>query len=402
MLEKWKNRITACSGIELNIASDGSINISLVRISLKNKLIHIDDKKVYQGVWDEVLNIPNEPVALSITGKGVLIKKTSRMEMVTEQNLQHLFPNMNLSEFYVQHFQSGAFSFLSIVRVEVVDEILEEFKKQGVEVLMFSLGPFVVDQVLNQLNVYGSQVDFHGHQITLDSERNWVDYKYSLDISSRFALKIDIETMPEEYVVAYATAFQLILHDKMNLVEVENQVFKQRLEEFMAGMRFKRNAMMVLMLFFSLLFINVLVYSYYHNLNESLSNTVGQQSDFSVHKEKLIADVNKKEQMIKDLGWNKGLSYAFLCDQIGRTTPSAVLLTELSINSPNGKGAIAVKEDRLGSHHIRLKGQAENVYVINDWIHDLKKTKWVKGVQLEKYKTDDQIQKQVFTILLNY
>jgi len=404
-MEGWsfQNNMSACAGAEVNIDVDGSFHISLVKISLQKKLIHIDKKKDYKASLENMTEEPiKEPLAVSLSGKGVLIKKVPRMEAVTEQNLQHVFPNLVLSEFYVQHFLSGDYSFLSIVRIEVADAVLEAFRKQGSEVMILSLGPFVVDKVLSQLNIYGGDIHFHGHQLLLNDKKDWLDYKYSPDVRARFVLKIDIETMPEEFLLAYATAFQLILNESMELVEVENETIKKGLTELSASRKFKRNGTWVLASFFVFLLMNFFVFSYYSSKNEQLLSRAGQQSDFSVHKDKLIADVDHKEEMIKKLGWNKGLRYAFLCDQIGQTTPSSVILTELSINPLINKSSSMVREEKSEAHSIRLKGQAASVYVINDWIHTLKKKPWVKGVQLEKYKTDDQVQKQVFTILLNY
>jgi Tfp pilus assembly protein PilN len=159
---------------------------------------------------------------------------------------------------------------------------------------------------------------------------------------------------------------------------------------------------LVLAAFFGLLLLNFLVFSYYNSANQEMAGRAGQQSSVTVNKEKMEAEVKSKEGMVNSLGWNKGLRYAYLCDQLGQTVPGTILLTEMTVNTPRSAGSSLLKEAPAEPYTIRIKGQAGNVYVLNDWMYVLKQKAWVKKVQLEKYVTDEQQQTQVFTLLLNY
>ncbi len=395
--------LSSCAGAEVFIKADGTFDVRLLVLSLNHQLVQVGVKKQFNASLDKILAEPLEqPLAVTLTGRGILIKKTAKLELVTEQNLQHLFPNLKLAEFYVQHFVSGAHSFVAIIRREIANAILAAFKRQGAEVMLLSLGPFVADQVVAQFNVYNGELNFDGHQVVLDEEKAWQEYKYTAGATSEFILKIDIEVMPEPFVLAYASAFQLMLQERLDLVEVEAAGLAQPRAEHLAKLRFKRNGLLVLALFFALLLVNFLVFSYYHADNQEMAGRAGQQSSVSINKEKLESDVKEKEAMVNNLGWNKGFPYAYLCDQVGQTVPAAVTLTELTVNNLLATGATLIKENKPEPFSIRIKGQAANVYVINDWMYLLKQKPWVKKVQLEKYVTDEQKQTQVFTLLLNY
>jgi hypothetical protein len=392
-----------CAGAEVHLKQDGAYDVRLVKLTLNKKLIRIEEKKCYLGTAAKITDfVLAEPLAVTLTGKGVLIKKTARLKEASASTLQHLFPALKLEEFYVQHFPAGLNSFVAIVRREVADSVIAVFKKQGAEVLMLSLGPFVVDQVIPQLNVYGENLKFDGHALLLNDAKEWIEYGYSAGSEAGFPLKVDMETIPDEYLLAYAAAFQLILHDKLDVVDVASESINHRLSSLVAKLKFKRYCTAMIFFFFVLLMINFLVLSGYNLANENLMGKAGKQSYIYENRAKLEKDVKEKELLVKRLGWNKGYKYAFLCDQIGTTVLKEVILDELQINSLSGTGTGVIKDVPLELGNMKIKGHTGSVYAINEWIYELKQRDWVKDVQLEKYTADDQLQTQVFTILLKY
>jgi len=394
--------ITACAGAEVSILQDGGYAVRIAELSLQKKLIQITHKKEYAVSLAQIKTIGlTGPLALTLTGRGVLIKKTAKLETVTEQSLRHLFPNFKMEEFYLQHFVSGENSFIAFVRKEIADPIIAAFKKQGAEVLLFSLGPFVADQIIPQLNQYSGSLNFDGHQVTLNDQKDWLDYQYAAGTGSGFELKIDIEPIEEQFVLAYAGAFQLLLHERLELVSVDDQQIRDQLTELSAKLKFKKNSMIVLIFFFALLLLNFVVFSLYHSANQELAGKVDQRSDVFSDRQKLESEVKEKEAQVKQTGWNHGLQYAYLCDQIGQTVPIAITLNELNINGiKEVAGSSEKNKSETGS--MRITGQSASVYHIHDWMYALKQKPWVKAVQLEKYATDDQKGAQVFTLLLNY
>lgn len=395
--------LNSCAGAEVHLKPDGTYDVRLLKLSLSKKLISIEGKKRYLGSSAKITDLLLDgPLAVTLTGKGVLIKKTGKLEEASAKTLQHLFPALKLEEFYVQHFPAGAHSFVAIVRREIADAVMAVFKKQGADVLMLSLGPFVADQVIPQLNNYGETLKFDGHELVLNEAKDWVEYNYSSGAVAGFPLKIDMETIPGEFLLAYATAFQLILQDKLDVIEVASEEIRQRLSGLIADLKFKRYGTAMVFFFFLLLMVNFLVLSAYNSGNEELMSKAGKQSYIFENRTKLEAEVKEKELLVKQLGWNKGFKYAFLCDQIGATLPKEVVLDELQINPLTGSGIGLIKDTPLELGSMKIKGQTGSVYAINNWILELKQKNWVKEVQLEKYTADDQRQTQVFTILLKY
>lgn len=279
---------------------------------------------------------------------------------------------------------------------------MSAFKLKSADIVMLSLGPFVVDQVIPQINSYGAQLKFDGHDITFDGDKNWQEYSFMAGERSVFPLKIDIESIPEKYLLAYAAAFQFILHEQLNLIEVPSAEIKQNLVEYSAKLKFKKHGMLILLFFFILLMLNFLAFSHYNSGNQELMSKAGQQSYVFENRQKLEKDVKIKESTVQNLGWNKGYSYAYLCDQIGQTLPKEIKLEEMQVNSLSGAGSGLLKVPQLDNGSMRIKGQTTSIYAVNNWIYTLKEKSWVKEVKLEKYIADDQKGAQVFTLFLSY
>jgi len=395
--------ISDCTGAEVQLLGEGNYAIRVVQISQKGRRLDIEHKKEYALGLDAFRDIKiHGPLSLTITGRGVLIKKTGRLETITEQSLRHLFPGFKSDEFYVQHYDSGNQSFVAFIRKEIADPVINTFRKLGIQVLIFSLGPFVVEQVLPLLNNYGDTLKFDGHQVELDAEKNWVDYSYHAGSNSDFEIKLDIQPIQQQFLLAYAAAFQLILNERVETISVDQEQLGAELTELLAKLKFKRNGTMVLFVFFFLLLINFLLFSYFNSANQELVGKAGQRSNQTSDRAKLEEDIKVKERQVALLGWNHGQNYAYLCDQIGQTVPASITLKELNINYGTAKDSMAERKENVETGSISIIGQSANVYVINDWIYMLKQKPWVKTVQLEQYGRDEQKATQVFRLLLKY
>lgn len=395
--------LASCSGAEVQLLGDGSYRVRLVELARHKKLIEIVSKQEFSGGLPDIIKGKvSGPLALSITGKGVLIKKTKRLDHISEQSLQHLFPQLKLGEFYLQHFVGEEFSFIGLIRKEIADAIIAAFKELNIPILMLSLGPFIVDQIIPQLNSYGTALSFDGHQVLLSEEKLWTDYTYHPDAKSQFPIKVDIEVIPEQFLLAYATAFQLMLNTQLDLIAVEDEAIQENLQELSAQLKFQKHGGFALLAFFVLLLANFLLLGFYNSENEALSGKLGQKSDVVENRQKLEDEVKVKERLVQKLGWNKGYRYAYLSDQIGQTLPLGIKLDELQINPLWEIRAGLTGDIQQDFASIRIKGQTKSVNAINDWIYLLKDKKWVKEVKLEKYTVDDQKQAQVFTLHLTY
>lgn len=224
-----KNWINKCTGIELQLLPDNQINCNFCDVSLIKDKLTIGAKKQLAGELQAIVKETTQKIAvIAITGKGILTKKTSRLEIINNATMNALFPNLQIDQFYIQNLIADDFSFISLVRKESVDVIVQTFSESGIQVFSVSLGPFAVMSILNQLNVYDQKIQFDGHLLEYSKDLSLQNYQYTTGLNADFPIKIDIEPIPENYLIAYANAFQLLLYNQLQVVEVNVPIVKQR------------------------------------------------------------------------------------------------------------------------------------------------------------------------------
>jgi Tfp pilus assembly protein PilN len=398
-----KTGLDCCSGIEIKIGGDDTYEFKIVTLSIEGQLVNIDSKKQYTGTLEKLPFTSTIPVSLSFTGSGVLIKKTQFVEVLSDQVLQNLFPGLKIKEFYVQNFHSGEFSFVSVIRLEIIEKVLNAFKGHKILVLMVSLGPFAVDYALPLLNVYNQSVYFDGHQVKLDEQKSWVDYQYKMQSEPQFVLKIENEEIPETYLLSYASSFQLLLCGQLTPIELDLPVIEEDRNEYFAKLKFEKKGVLFLAILFVMLLINFLMLSYFDKENETMQGRAGSLVTITDDRDKIIKDLQFKEDLIKKLKWNKGLKYAYICDQIGKKVPGDIILTGLIVNAAE-ESLSQVQASTLnnGVGTISIKGRAKNVYGVNDLIYQFQRTSWIKEVKLGQFSNDEQSGMQLFTLQLKY
>jgi Tfp pilus assembly protein PilN len=396
--------LQACVGIELHILSDGETSCRMCDISLDNNSLSINSKfEVTGDLLDILKKIPVEkPISVTLTGKGVLTKKTSKEEELSDDKLLRLFPNINPGQFHIQNFISGDFSFISIIRKEVLDGILKTFEKRDLKILLVNLGPFASSNILKQINSYGTEIRFDGHLIILSEAGAWNDYKHSALTKSPFPLKIGIEPIPEQYLLAYAAAFQLALYHKLNAVVLPVDAVVKSLDDFEQKQKFNFRFAAVLGVFFVLLMVNFLIFSYYSSKNNVLLAEVSQSTASVETIQQTENDIKKSEALLKELGWYKGISHAWLADQLGQSLPADIKLREVAINPLN---TIETDRQRLEIYKfgtIEIKGEAKNLEPVNEWIYLLKNKTWLQKINLDSFSPSTENETQIFSITINF
>jgi len=397
---QWLN---SCTGIEIHILPDGSLSGRYCMVTTGKDSLDIIEK----GLLDENLlsvssKLPGRRVALTLTGKGVLVKKITEDNAGGSLQLNNLFPNLKAEDFYVQHFVSGSNIFISIIRRELVDDILLKLQKHGVEILLVSVGPFSASHILRQLNFYGGEAVFDGHQISSNKEHEWEEYKYVKGAQTGFPLKIGIEVVSEQLVLAYAAAFQLALYPRLDAVSLPVDRIEEQLVDFEQKQKFNFRGAVILSAFFLLLLVNFIAFTHFNSLNESLLSQVNHSASSVESMQKTENEIKVKENLIKELGWAKGINYAWICDQLGQSVPAGLKLKQLAVNPVNGTETNRQRREVFDTGKLMISGDAGEISEVNDWILRLKSVSWIKQVNLESFSPSADDEKQSFIISIKY
>jgi len=403
MLEQYY-AINKAIGVSINAGSDGTVAISACSVVIQNKQLSFE-KKITDLLKTEDLtkHFPvNMPLALNLSGKGILHKQIEKTEEINAANFSKVLPNANPDDFYIQNFISGDQSFVSVIRKADADKWINELTQSGFVPLMLSLGPFPVQNIISQLNIYDSQVIFNGNIIQRDNQSNWISYHYDPSALSPFALKVELENIDEKLIVPYASAFQLVLASKLDVTKAHVESLEKAFIQKISGNKLKVNAFVILAVFFILLLVNFIFFSWLDSSNSQLAARVSRSAQSTTDVDSINKQIKQKEGLLHNLGWEAGINKSALIDQIAVMLPPELTWKEVAIDPIDLPSTRIQKSLVFYNRQIRVTGNSQKIIPVNEWIARIKTKAWVKNVQLENYTFNNELDNGQFTITINY
>lgn len=387
-------------GVELVMMGENHFSCRLCLLSKKKDSLSIVSTKLLEGNLSAVMEaIPTKyPVALNLSGKGIIHKNLQFADRKDENGVfQTAFPSIEHGAFYVQQFNQGQYFTLSIMRRQIIDELLDKLKRAGLKIYKLGFGGLAINHIWSQLNIYDTSIQIDSHSFTLDGNKQVLSYSYGVGDRNEFPIKIGQEVLAEEFIVAYASAFQLMLHDKLDAVVANVTEINQGFSSFLVNEKLKKRGLVFLFTIFGLLLLSFLLFSHYNQQNARLAEQVGAQTANADQVDVLKSNIAKNETLLKQLNWNTGYNYGFILNEIGQSTPRQLQLQELAVNEYRTEQE---KLERLPN--IKITGSTENLTAVNNWIFVLKEKDWVKSVKLLKYQEDQETTSYQFNLLITY
>lgn len=394
---------TKAIGLAIQVDRDGVRLVAGCQIILKNKLLDFQ-KKIVDVPLDDLTKYfdPGVPVVLNIVGKGVLHKQVEKLEYIDKKNLSTILPNADPGQFFFQNFISGESSFVSIIRRTEAEKYIDIVRKQGFVVMMLSLGPFPVINVLDQLNNYDDELIFNGHSIRFDHEKKWINYTYNEGAKAHYSLKIDVNTIAEPILIPYAIAFQFLLFNKLQPVVAQISELDNVLKKAVVNKKFIICGAGILVVMFLLLLANFFAFFWLTSANKELANKAHISARNHSDMQNFDEMIKSKESLLREVGWSKTLSKVTMIDQLAGLLPPEVTWQEIAVEPEvNESGQLRSNQIFL-AHMIRIKGDSEYIEPINEWIARIKTKSWVKAVELENYNYSQETDTGQFSVLIKY
>lgn len=403
MLKKYY-RINQAGGVSLTIRQDGTVTVFACVIAANGNQLDITKKKTELNSIDELKNyFPSKfPIALNISGKGVLYKQLERIEEISQDNFGKVLPNANIDDFYVQNFISGDQSFVAVIRKSEADKWLGLLRGQQLPPLALSLGSFAAQHILSQLNIYESETVFDGHIIQRNEQLEWINYRYEETDLAKFPLKIESEKIDEGLIMPYATAFQLVLALQLELVQAHVPALSTAFNNVLENRKIKVFAFLTLSVVFILLLFNFILFTCLSSSNKRLVGQVSRFAQNTTSARDINEQVNKKENVLHNLGWDGGINKSTLIDQLAALMPAEITLKQLDINPVDINSSRTQRILVFFNRRIRITGTSDKIIPVNEWMARMKTKPWVKNMQLENYAFNSELNTGQFTIILDY
>ncbi|WP_443946605.1 PilN domain-containing protein [Pedobacter sp. AW1-32] len=386
-------------GLELQILSDQLYKCNYVILSQHKKQLQLTEKGFSEGTLPTILQkIPKKfPVALSISGKGIIHKSIILKENANLNYIKEAFPSVEEKEFYIQETLIDNHLTMSIARCGLVDDIVGIFLRAGLNILNLTFGGLAVSNIHELLSFSNGDNPIDRHIFTYTENQQFAGYRYQSGEVVNKAYTLAGTEMPENDVVAYANAFQLFLYNRLIKINVPHSEIDRALENFIEQWKIKKIGIFYLGGLFAALLISFLLFSHYNAENARLSESAGNIASNTEELDLFKKNIAENENILKRFNWNGGYNYGLLIDQIGRTMPRQIRLKRLLFNDFKNPKDVETRQPNLS-----IQGETSNLAAVNNWIFLLKEKKWIKSVELVSYEEDSQSDFYVFNISIKY
>tara|TARA_R110002072_G_scaffold287464_4_gene453155 strand:+ start:28122 stop:29297 length:1176 start_codon:yes stop_codon:yes gene_type:complete len=355
--------------------SDSDSVYHLIKVIIKKGSVKIQNQE-YNLSFDDLtakLN-KNTPLILSFAGRKV-INKT----VVKQSNyLDKILFNKDPEDFFIFELFENENVLISLVRKEVVDEVLGLFKKQELSVIDLSVGPFILENIksftpgLQEIKSPNFNYDFTSKAFSF----------FDPNDDRLIFINIGGETMDTRGLIAFSGF--------INYLNRENTYsnFDSFLITLAQDFSYKKATTTVSTYFIITLFL-LLVASY-------LTNNIYAEKSREIQKE-LVINEQVKEQILKlenDVQYKQNVisgsnigsygSVTFFLSQIASELGPDIIFNELNVYPVQGQIS---QNDKINifPNRITISGATSSNISFNQWILKLESLEWVEKAEMNSY-----------------
>jgi hypothetical protein len=370
-------------GLTISIRPDGYC-YDYVVVEKKKAELHVlnygNDISDYKELKLETTN--KYPLVVSVQGKGVLSKPVGIIDEDTEETLiSKVLPNAEAKDFYISKPNySINKGLVSVIRKETCEQTLELLP--GNRIISLSIGA-------NQISILPQLIDntrtwyFNNQQWILENKQVKIS-KPTVEDRIPDWQKVGDERIPTACLEAYAHViayFAESLNGSISLAQVDKNK-----KELLFSKLFMLSGWTILILLFSILLINFLLFDNYNKKFEQLNAELQQNSMVLAQMDTLSKQVEFKENFIEynNTGQTK---YSFYIDRLADLLPKNIVLVDLYVQ-PFEKRIKQGKETLVEKDKFVVKGVTKNSTILNSWVKDIQKEDWVFDTELIEYNRE--------------
>lgn len=375
LISYWNYGRTYC-GLELS-SKDGELQI--LGVIARRKQGEFQDLNFLQAgnLQDIKSKLPKrQHVHLAINTDKVLIKR-SEYGHNPEQALSQSFPGLDTADFYYQVIQSGSHGWISVCRKETVDGILNDFEKEGIHVVGFSLGFGAVHGLLPLLNQ--STVQTSRQQLEVVDNRVLSQH---LELENTYSYRIDDISVSSSHLLSVGAlvGYESPLDSTSNAVEQNNFLSSTYVQKNF----FRKAIPSALAILLIILLVNFLFFNHYYRRHQQLQ----QQSELvqvqTQQNEQLKKELGKKAQQVYHLMHSGYSKSSYYINRLVASKPPTVSLSALSYQ-PLSRNVRANKAIEYQQKQLEVSGVSVDKGAFSNWTHNLEGLPWIESVLVADY-----------------
>jgi Tfp pilus assembly protein PilN len=389
---------TEAIGLDVYVRPDGVKDYHAVLLVKEKNSFKLKAYKSWQGSLSELTEFaPSSlPVALSISGKGVLVKLVANANAQDPELMQRVLPNAKEIEFFIQKFPSGKNCFVALQRNEIADNLISELNTLGYQIAELSLGGLQTASIGLSLNVL-SPWKFSHYQLEF-STVELSDYVHQFRDDLTTITNLGGETLTEAAIPAFCAALQYLAESSPS--SVEKSILTEQKKEIRSRKLLQISLWGILLFFFFSLLINFVLFSSFSSTNNALQAKSVSASTLLKELDLLEKEVKEQNTFLTETGWLSDGKLSYLSDKIAASIPSGISLNQLNLQPLDDKKSKAEKKKVFDAGVIKIEGNCQKATSMNEWIETLKLIQDVQSVKLISYQYSDLDRKGKFEILM--
>lgn len=336
------------------------------------------------------------PLRISIDGKGVVHKKIEEAEnRELADLLERALPNANPRDFWLQSCVSSTYTHLSIVRKEIIEQLMEESAQLKLNILDIVLGPLGLTTLIPLLEIPADGIKLNNSYYEIDMHQDGIVTFEKSQENVGWQVNIGGESINQNQIHPYALALGEFIPN-VSLINSNDHYQQSNREEWEQKVIFKNLLKIGLTAIFFLLLTNFLLFSNFNGKNQSLTYQLAINQNNIAELGKLKKELKEKNKFLNTIGWNGNARLAYFGDRLAMDLPKAIKWQELQLFPLNEQVLKKDKKKIFQSNLIRIAGRSDGPIVLNDWINQLEAYDWVKEIQGQEYKYDSKTRKGEF------
>ena len=374
-------------GVEIIFNTKEEFTLIALELSLNKTGIEVTRKFV--GITLEELqkeNKKNIPLYFSVGGKGVIHKKVKAEDNAKDQELlNQVLPNASMKDFYLQKSKIEGFeSWVSVIRKDVLDNLIKKVTSLNLFGIQFYLGPFALENtipLLDKINLLTST-----HELII--ENNSIIQLESLgSVANGEEYNIEGEVINSHELIAFGTAFNHFVSSvKINLISADK--IAEVKEEYLHKNKLMVVGFSIVAIFFIVVMVNLMVANSYEKTHNKLQYQVNSKQKYVVELTRLQQDLAIKEQFIQSSGVAMASKISYYTDQVALSIPESIQLNQLFVN-PLAKRVNKAEDISFNYNSIKIKGTVSRSIELNNWVKSLKEYDWVAEINIISFIQDN-------------
>ncbi|MDA9316480.1 hypothetical protein N9Q58_01035 [Polaribacter sp.] len=368
----WQNLTYGKNYAAIEHAENSIFQLLLLK---KQKEAFVISNRDQKNDLHQVIDIlkKQQHVFIIFNNEQVLTKKVAEIHPEEKGVLRLAFPTITVSDFYYETYQTNGNTFVAIARKRHVDAIILEYQKKGISIIDFSLGNLAIknlQKIVSEKSLETSNAEIHFEAQHID------EIKKTTPINKTFVINdlriSNSEVLPLAGIVGYYTQNSSSkIQKKLKEDFIQKRIFDVGLK---SGLRF-------LLL---LLLVNFLAFSSYRNQVAEVTEATQMSEESKMQLASLQSKVAQKKQLVKRFQSTSNSKRSKYLDELGKTTPPTILLSQMSFQPIIGTQR-ADKKLLFDEKKLLISGACKKDTDFSAWVAVLEKKNWVQSISINDY-----------------